>query len=218
MYLPLGPFRDYDSLAGAGAAVAVVSVWGLVPLMGNGSAPVPRGVGLAIAASVIVPFLLMLCSLADIEHGFARGLAIAAGPPQRNATQRASLLDWVGLRALNEERYDVAHVAFRDLCAETPIPHALKLWGASALIVGQPREAEQAFTQLVAGSATDPVGWYGLWMSAGNLGDTLVMQRAQRTISAWNDSGPEMRSVVEFLDHYPRLYAQLPGSQGSSPH
>jgi predicted Zn-dependent protease len=165
----------------------------------------------------VVPFVLMLFSLTDVERGFARGQSIAAGPPRRNATQRASLLDWVGLRALNEERYDVAQVAFRDLCAETPIPHALKLWGASALIVGQPREAEQAFTQLVAGSAADPVGWYGLWMSAGNLGDTLVTQRAAQRIRTWDNSGPEMRAVVEFLDHYPRLYSALPRAPGASP-
>jgi hypothetical protein len=215
VFLPLGPFRDYDSLGGAGASFALVSAWAVARLLGGAGLKRTRAVAAALAASVAIPFLLMLFSLADVERGFARALALAEGPPRRSATQRASLLDWTGLRALTEERYVVAHAAFRDLCNETPIPHALKLWGASALIVGETREAEQAFTQLVTGSAEDPVGWYGLWMSASLAGDTAVSRRAQTTVQAWNDSGPQMRAVVEFMDHYPRLYSLVPGSRAA---
>jgi hypothetical protein len=215
VFLPLGPFRDYDSLGGAGASLALASAWAVARLPGGSGERRPRGLAVAVAASVVIPFLLMLFSLADVGSGFARALRLAAGPPRRSATQRASLLDWAGLRALNEERYDVADQAFRELCRETPIPHALKLWGASALIVGDTRQAQHAFTQLLAGSATDPVGWYGLWMSASLSGDTTVARRAEATVRTWNDSGPEMRSVVEFMDHYPRLYARVPGNRGA---
>jgi hypothetical protein len=215
VFLPLGPFRDYDSLGGAGASLALASAWAIARLPGGSGEQWPRGLAVAVAASVVIPLLLIQVSLANVDRGFARALAIAQGPPRRSATQRASLLDWAGLRALNEERYDVADQAFRELCRETPIPHALKLWGASALIVGETREAEHAFTQLLAGSAADPVGWYGLWMSASLAGDTSGTRRAGATVRTWNDSGPEMRAVVEFMDHYPRLYARVPGNRGA---
>jgi hypothetical protein len=217
VFLPLGPFRDYDSLGGAGASVAVISAWAIARVL-DGSAPErARALAIAVTASVVVPFLLVLFSLADLDRGFARARALASGPPRRSATQRASLLDWVGLRALNEERYDVAHEAFRDLCRETPIPHALKLWGASSLLVGQPGEAREAFTQLLAGSAADPVGCYGLWMSAKLSGDTLLERRAEVQVGQWRDDGPEMRTVVDFLDHYPQLYALVGRSRAPAP-
>jgi len=196
VFLPLGPFRDYDSLGGAGASLALASAWAVARLPGAGGERRPRGLAVAVAASVVVPLLLMQVSLSDVDRGFTRAFAISQGPPRRSATQRASLLDWAGLRALNEDRYDIADQAFRELCRETPIPHALKLWGASALIVGETHEAEHAFTQLLAGSAADPVGWYGLWMSASLAGDTSVSRRAETTVRTWNDSGPEMRAVV----------------------
>jgi hypothetical protein len=218
VFLPLGPFRDYDSLGGAGASLALASAWAVARLLSGAGDRRPRALAVALAASVVIPFLLMLFSLSDLDRGFARALALAEGPPRRSATQRASLLDWVGLRALAEERYDVAHEAFRELCGETPIPHALKLWGASALIVGETHEAEHAFSQLLAGSATDPVGWYGLWMSASLAGDTSVARRAGSTVQAWSDSGPEMSAVVEFMDHYPRLYSRVPGKRAAPAH
>jgi hypothetical protein len=34
-------------------------------------------------------------------------------------------------------------------------------------------------------------------------------------VRTWNDSGPEMRAVVEFMDHYPRLYARVPGNRAT---
>src|ERR1043166_8035208 len=217
VFLPLGPFRDYDSLGGAGASVAVISAWAIARVPDGRAPGGARALAIAVPASVVVPFLRVLFSLADLDRGFARARALASGPPRRSATQRASLLDWVGLRALNEERYDVAHEAFRDLCRETPIQHALKLWGASSLLVGQPGEAREAFTQLLAGSAADPVGCYGLWMSAKLSGDTLLERRAEVQVGQWRDDGPEMRTVVDFLDHYPQLYALVGRSRAPAP-
>src|SRR5262249_40537702 len=151
----------------------------------------------------------LLLSLTDLPRAYARAEAIVAGPPARNATQRASVLDWIALRSLNENDYERARDAYRRLCIETPIPHALKLWGAAALISDHPAEAQRAFAQLLAGVPADPVGWVGLWLSASEAGDTLAAARAEAHTQAWSTDGREMGDVVEFFDHYPRLYAIL---------
>jgi len=207
VHLPLGPFRDWDALGGEGAVLAVASAWAVADVLARAH----RGPGLAPAAAMgaAVPFLTLLLSLTDLPHGFARAERIAAGPPPRSAAQRASLLDWIGLRALNEEQFGRAREAYRRLCLETPIPHALKLWGAAALIDERPAEAQQAFTRLLEGSVDDPVGWYGLWMSAVASGDTLAARRASEHASRWPTDSKQMADVVEFFDHYPRLYAVL---------
>src|SRR5262249_50139495 len=102
-----------------------------------------------------------------------------------------------------------AREAYRRLCIETPIPHALKLWGAAALISDHAAEAQRAFTQLLAGAPADAVGWVGLWLSASEAGDTLTAAGAERHALAWTTDSREMGEVVEFFDHYPMLYAIL---------
>ena len=151
----------------------------------------------------------MLVSLTDLDRGFARANSLADGPPRRHATHRASVLDWMGLRALNEERYAFACDTYRRLCEETPLPRAFKLWGASALIADSPREAQVAFESLVARTPEDPVGWFGLWMSAAATGDSATVMRASDRALQWGAESREMRDVVEFFEHYPRLYGVL---------
>jgi len=140
--LPLGPFRDVDSLGGFGAAVAVASAWAVARWLEAGEGGVDprvrRVCALWVAGSVALPFVFTLVAATDLESGFERANAIVAGPPLRSATQRASVLDWIGTRALNESRFDVARDAFARLCRETPIPHALQLWGAAALLDRRP--------------------------------------------------------------------------------
>jgi hypothetical protein len=55
-------------------------------------------------------------------------------------------------------------------------------------------------------------------MSASLAGDTSVARRAGSTVQAWSDSGPEMSAVVEFMDHYPRLYSRVPGKRAAPAH
>jgi len=207
VHLPLGPFRDFDSLGGVGAALAVASAWTVAEVLDR-SARRPA-LALAVIAVAASTFLATLISFTDLERGIRHAEAIVAGPPARSASQRASALDWLGLRALNEDRYDTARDAYRRLCLETPIPHALKLWGASSLVAERPDEAQQAFARLLEGSPEDPVGWYGLWMSATLNGDTLAARRAAEHTRPWATESREMSEVVEFFDHYPRLYAIL---------
>src|SRR5258707_497275 len=83
-----------------------------------------------------------------------------------------------------------APAAYRDLCRETPIPHALKLWGATSLIVGEPREGQLAFARLLASSPEDPVGRYLLAVSASLARDTLTARREEQVVQDWSDSGP----------------------------
>lgn len=218
VYLPLGPFRDYDALAPAGAAFAVASAWALAAWLER--APRARALGAGVTLAVVVPFLLVLASLTDLARGYARAEVLLAGPPARHPTSRASVLDWMGLRALSEERYDLARDAYRRLCAETPLPRAFKLWGASALIAGSPGESVQAFERLLERSPQDPVGWYGLWVGAAVAGDSARARRASERVLAWGSGSREMRDVVEFFEHYPRLYdvlGEVAGARDSLP-
>jgi hypothetical protein len=213
VYLPLGPFRDYDSLGPAGAALAVASAWALA--RGLAHAARARELALGAAASVAVPFLVLLVSLTDLDRGFARAEALIQGPPRRHATQRASVLDWMGLRALNEDRYALARASYRRLCEETPLPRAFKLWGAAALIADSPIEAGEAFRRLLERVPEDPVGWYGLWMSAAATGDRETATRASERALRWGSGSREMREVVEFFESYPRLYGVMRGILGA---
>ncbi len=216
VHLPLGPFRDVDALGSFGAAVAVASAWGVARWLEPepSTARAARGPALAVALSVVVPFLFVLVAATDLPRTLARAEAIVAGPPVRSATQRASLLDWIGIRAMNDDRFGVAREAFARLCEETPIPHALQLWGTAALLDLKPEEARRAFGLLVERAPAEPIGWYGLWMSAAATGDTLAAARASERALQWGPESREMRKVVEFFDHYPLLYTVLQGLSG----
>ena len=96
--LPLGPFRDYDALGTLGGGLAVVAAW-LVATRTVGEREPRR---LAFASSVVVPLLIACVAQSDVDRGLVRASAIVAGPPIRSEPQRASLLDWVGVRSLNE--------------------------------------------------------------------------------------------------------------------
>ena len=215
VYLPLGPYRDYDSLGPASAMLAVASAWALARALDGATRWREWAAGASL--TVFVPFLLLLVSLTDLDRGFARARSLVDGPPKRHATHRASVLDWMGLRALNEERYALARDAYRQLCEETPLPRAYKLWGASALIADSPREAAVAFRALVERTPEDPVGWYGLWMSAAANGDSATATFASERALQWGAGSREMRDVVEFFEHYPRLYEVLRGILEDTP-
>lgn len=216
VHLPLGPFRDVDALGGFGAAVAVASAWAVARWMEpeESSERASRAAATALSLSVAVPFVLTLVAATDLARGIAHAEAIVAGPPARSATQRASVLDWIGTRALNESDYGVARAAFARLCRETPIPHALELWGAAALLDRRPDESRQAFGLLVERAPREPIGWFGLWMSAAATGDTLTAARASERALAWGPESREMRKVVEFFEHYPELYSVLRAVSG----
>lgn len=207
VYLPLGPFRDWDALAPCGVMFAASAAAGVAVLLERSARP--REHALAVAVSAAVPLVLWMASLASLDRAFERATALAAGPPLRSATHRSSVYDWLGVRALNEERFALAAQAYREQCALAPSPHALKLWGTAALLAGDAASASRGFAQLTERVPADPVGWYGLWMSAAAAGDTLTASRAAARAGEWPEGGPEMRQVVAFFDHYPRLYALL---------
>jgi hypothetical protein len=69
--------------------------------------------------------------------------------------------------------------------------------------------AQGAFESLVARTPEDPVGWFGLWMSAAATGDSATVMRASDRALQWGADSHEMREVVEFFENYPRLYGVL---------
>jgi hypothetical protein len=214
VYVTQGPFRDWDANAGAFAALALLVATGLARQLAAGSR---RGLASAAGLATLCATLTLIVAQHDLEGGLLRAHAFLAGPPERTPSQRLATLDWLGLRYLRLERFEASAAAFSRLSADAPHPRALVLEGTASLLADRPDMARGAFTRLTERDVRDPLGWFGLWLTAVRSGDSLRADTLERHVLAWPDSGPEMTRVMNHLEHYPGLWDLLPRSRAATP-
>jgi hypothetical protein len=214
VYVTQGPFRDWDAFAGAGASLSLLAAWLIGETLRNARRP---WLGASVALAVAVPTLQVMLSQHDLERSLARARAFVSEPPRRTESQRIATWDFIGLRSLRLGRWADAAAAYEEVARAAPHPRALELWGTAAVIGHDWTGGERAFRTLIAREPEDPIGWLGLWITAGRLGDSTEARAAARKLRGYRDDGPELARIVGHLEHYPRMWESIPrGKEGSA--
>ncbi len=212
VYVTQGPFRDWDAFAGSGAAAALAGAWVIARVLAR--APRSRRLGLPIATSALAPLVLLMASQSDLRSGLDRAHRFLAERPTRTSSQRLATLDYIGLACLTSERWSEAEAAYASLCEGAPHARALILWGTSAAIAGDSRDAQRAFGELTARNPAEPIGWMGLWMMAVANRDPSGAERADAVVRRWLRNGPEWKVLNVYFDHYPAMASLIPAHAG----
>lgn len=197
---PQGTFRDWDDFAPAGATL---SLWTAV-LLGVALRNRPRWqwLGVAAALGALAPTAQWLAHQQDLDRGLARVEAYLAGPPSRPAAELGLTWDWLGIRAAQLGRWELAAQSLSRAAETTPSPRVLSEWGLAERERGNERHAQELFRRVTVLTPDEPNAWYRLAASSWRLGDydeclraTLELQRLR----------PEDETVTHMLDDLERV-------------
>lgn len=146
LYLPpQGLFRDYDGLAAAGMAAALV----LAHRLAGGLDPSRWRAAAAIFLWCALPSLWWLALNADRGAALRRVEALAAGPPAREPLLRVHTWDYLGSVSFEAGDYATSAIAYGHASELAPSPRFLFAWGESARRAGDWDQAERAFEELL---------------------------------------------------------------------
>ena len=197
---PQGTFRDWDDFAPAGATL---SLW-TATLLGLCLRRRPRWqwLGVAAALGAVAPAEQWLAHQLDLGRGLARVQAYLAGPPARPAAELGLTWDWLGIRAAQLSRWDLAAQSLSRAAETTPSPRVLSEWGLAERERGNEAHAQELFRRVTVLTPEEPNAWYRLAASSWRLGDydeclraTLQLQRLK----------PDDETVTHMLDDLERV-------------
>ena len=201
LYLPpQGLFRDYDGIAAAGVALALV----LAHRLGRGLAPGRSAAALAILLWCALPAEWWLILQLDRERALARIEQIASGPPERAALVRAHTWDFLGTVRFDAGEYEASKAAYARAVEVAPSPRYLAAWAAAAHRSGDWEQAERGYGQLLERLSEDQIrlriiGHLGLARAAARRGDYETVQRHLDAVLEIEPGNPRATRLQEWL-------------------
>jgi tetratricopeptide (TPR) repeat protein len=200
LHPPQGTFRDWDDFAPAGATL---SLWTAARLgLALRARPRWQWLGVAAALGAMAPAEQWLAHQLDLRRGLDRVQAYLAGPPARPAAELGLTWDWLGIRAAQLSRWDLAAQSLSRAAETTPSPRVLSEWGLAERERGNEGHAQELFRRVTVLTPDDPNAWYRLAASSWRLGDydeclraTLQLQRLK----------PDDETVTHMLDDLERV-------------
>ena len=125
-----------------------------------------------------------------------------AEPPARAEAERGLTWDWLGIRAAQLGRWELAAAALGRAAETTPSPRVLSEWGLAERERGDERRAQELFRRVTALTPEDPNAWYRLASSSWRLRDydecwraTLQLQRLAPGDETVNHMVDDLRRV-----------------------
>ena len=189
-----GAFRDYDTLAGAGIAVALLSAW----LVGETLRRLPSHawLGVAVALAAAAPGAQWLAHQTDVERGLARVTAFMTEPPRRDPIARGTTWDYLGIRNFNLERWDAAAAAFAHAAETQPSPRVLVLWAMAETMRGDLPAAERLYRRALERDSTRAIAWQGYGVVSLRLGKLDQAHQAVERLLRLDPDNPQGRSAL----------------------
>jgi hypothetical protein len=201
---PQGIFRDYDGIAAAGIALALV----LAHRLGRGLAPGRGAVAIAILLWCALPSEWWLILQADRERALARVEQLASGPPARAALVRAHTWDFLGTVRFEAGQFEASKNAYARAVEVAPSPRYLAAWAEAAYRSGDGEQAERAYGQLLERLSEDQVrlrvlGHLGLARAAGRRGDYEAVQQHLDAVLEIEPGNSHALRLQEWLRTHP---------------
>jgi hypothetical protein len=142
-----GLFRDFDTMAMSGMAVAIILAVVIAGVMKRERSAAWLAVAIALGSAV--PVLQALTLAADLDRGLARVETWVEGPPVRPADECARTWDYLGVRNYRARRYSQATAAFARAAELAPSPRIVLEWATAAEMARDEASARQAFELLL---------------------------------------------------------------------
>jgi tetratricopeptide (TPR) repeat protein len=192
-----GYWRDWDDFAVMGAALAVASAWLAAGLLGAARRWAWLAVPVTLCAAM--PTLQWLIHHRELDHGLARVRAFLVEPPPRPDMERYTQWQFLGLRAVERERYREAAEAYEGAAAVIPSPSILRQWAIARSEGGDLDGARTVYRTIVTRNPDDVTGWMGLAATSSRLGDREGAIRALQELLRLNPDDLETRRTLERL-------------------
>jgi tetratricopeptide (TPR) repeat protein len=191
-----GLFRDWDVLAPAGVALALVTAAcaGLV----LSALPRPGPLALALALASAMPATQWLLHAHDLDRGLARVHSFVVEAPLRSADERGRMLDYLGDRCAQLERWDDAANFLAEAASLAPSPRVMLAWAIAEAQRGNLEGARAAYRRLTERAPADAGGWAGLATMASQLGDREEGLRAARALERLRPGNPVSRKAEDY--------------------
>jgi tetratricopeptide (TPR) repeat protein len=162
--------------------------------------------GLAVALGALAPTGQWLVHQANLDGGLARVEAYLREPPARDPIERGTTWDWLGIRAAQLARWDVAAEALSHAAETTPSPRVLSEWGLAERSRGNEAAAQDLFRRVTVLKPDDPPSWYRLAVSSWRLGDYDECLRATRELERLRPGDPVVQGMLEDLERVKPLH------------
>src|SRR5262249_17809377 len=151
---PQGMFRDWDDLA---PAAATLSLWTAMMLgLCLRTRPRWQWLGVAAALGAIAPTEQWLAHQLDLERRLPRVPAYLPEAPARPAAELGLTWDWLGIRAAQLSRWDLAAQSLSRAAETTPSPRVLSEWGLAERERGNERRAQELFRRVTVLTPDEP--------------------------------------------------------------
>ena len=192
-----GQFRDWDVFTAAGVTVSLVTAW----LVGETLRGSSRNAWLAAAVVLgsLAPSVQWLMHNHDVKRGVARVEAYIAGPPMREAEERAQLHNFLGLRHEAWDELEAAAESYARAAELAPSPRILMEWAMAESSRGHLTAAQQILRKLVLRAPDMLLAWSELARVSYMLRDTTECRRAAQGALRIRPDLPQPRDLLERL-------------------
>ncbi len=219
-----GHLRDWDALAPAGTAVALLAAWLAAEVVAAAEPTVPSrlssssprsaparpararfsgtagGTALAVVLAAAAPSLQWLVHLHDVTRGMARVHAALQEPPPRPEFEYGRLWDYLGIRSSWLGDRNVAAAAFARSAAYLPTPRVLGQWARAEIQRGQWTRARDVCRTWTTRAPDDLDAWRTLAATATHLNDRPASREAAEQILRLDPRDPDAPGILDYLE------------------
>ena len=191
-------FRDWDNFVAGGVAISLIAAWLIAESLCDAGGRAAAAAGVTACAAVFT--LQWMIHHADVERGLVRMQAFLTEPPARTESERVTVLDYIGIRNLQLERYAAAATAFRHAADQVPNPRFMIQWGLAATEAKDYDDAREAYVRMIARTPEDPLAWRGYTAMSSRLGDLVNARRGAVELLARVPGDPESIRLIDEID------------------
>ena len=193
-----GVFRDLDVFAPAAVAASLLAAL----LVGWFLERNERVAWLAVPAAALA--ITSTIGWLTLNHDVTRGGAWVRGfvdeAPRRSPTERALTWDYLGYRAMEEDRWMDAAIAWSHAAEMAPSPRILTLWGMAETMSGDLPRARDLYRRSLSLDSGQRMALRGLASTSFRLGDYDEARVAVRRLQQMNIHAPELPDLVRELE------------------
>jgi hypothetical protein len=193
-----GVFRDLDVFAPAAVAASLLAAL----LLGWFLQQHERAAWLAVPVATLA--ITSTIGWLALNHDVTRGGAWVRGfvdeAPRRSPTERALTWDWLGYRAMEEDRWMDAAIAWSHAAEMAPSPRILTLWGMAETMTGDLPLARDLYRRSLSLDSGQRMALRGLASTSFRLGDYDEARVAVRRLQQMNIHAPELPDLVRELE------------------